>query len=183
MNSLTSSAVRRIVIGGIASGALAAGLLTGVAAQTASAQPADPTVAAEGPKKCTGEDCNKAAAAPKVSADQLLSAIHSEYAQGDGGGQVSKLVDDAMTLRSRGFIPSNANALALQDALNQRPNQGPLVAALKQTVSYQRKLAAQNAAATQPGSGPTNKAPTWQPPRGDEDRNQFTDGWDINPYN
>jgi hypothetical protein len=182
MNSLTSSAVRRIVIGGIASGALAAGLLTGVAAQTASAQPADTTAAADGPKKCTGEDCKKAAA-PSVSADRVLAAIHSEYAQGDGGGQVSKLVDDAMTLRSRGFMPSNANALALQEALNQRPNQGPLVTALKQTVSYQRKLAAQSAAATQPGTGPTNKAPTWQPPRGDDDRNQFTDGWDINPYN
>lgn len=177
MKSLTSSAVRRIVISGIASGALAAGLLTGVAAHTASAQPAD------GPKSCTGEDCKKAAEAPKVNADQLLSAIHSEYAQGDGGGQVSKLVDDAMTLRSRGFIPSNANALALQDAMNQRPNQGPLVAALKQTVSYQRKLMAQSAAATQPGAGPTNKAPAWAPPRGDDDRNQFTPGWDINPYN
>ncbi len=183
MNSLTSSAVRRVVIGGIASGALAAGLLTGVAAQTASAQPADPTVAAEGPKKCTGEDCNKADPAPTMSADQALATIHNEYAQGDGGGQVSKLVDDAMSLRSRGFMPSRANTLALEQALGQRPNQGPLVTALKQTVSYQRKLMAQNGAATQPGSGPTNKAPTWQPPRGDDDRNQFTDGWDINPYN
>ncbi|MDO3636736.1 hypothetical protein [Mycolicibacterium arseniciresistens] len=181
MNTLTSSAVRRIVIGGIASGALAAGLLTGVAAQTASAQPADPTVAAEGPKKCTGEACKKSEVT--MTADQALAIIHNEYALGDGGGQLSKLVDDVMTLRARGFMPSNANKLAIQNALNDRPNQAPLVAALQQTLSYQRKLMAQNGAATQPGSGPTNKAPTWQPPRGDDDRNQFTDGWDINPYN
>ena len=53
-------------------------------------------------------------------------------------------------------------------------------------MSYQRKLMAQNSAATtQPGTpstGPTNKAPAWAPPD-DNDRNQFTPGWDINPYN
>ncbi|MGA5466404.1 hypothetical protein [Mycobacterium sp. NPDC050041] len=177
MKSLTSSAVRRIVISGIASGALAAGLLTGVAAHTASAQPAD------GPKSCTGEDCKKAEAAPTMTADQALAIIHNEYALGDGGGQLSKLVDDVMTLRGRGFMPSNANKVAIQEALSHRPNQAPLVAALQQTLSYQRKLMAQNAAATQPGAGPTNKAPAWAPPRGDDDRNQFTPGWDINPYN
>ena len=64
-------AVRRLVIGGIASGALATGCSPVSAAQTASAQPAD------GPKSCT-EDCKKAAAgeAPTMTADQALAIIH-----------------------------------------------------------------------------------------------------------
>ena len=55
-----------------------------------------------------------------------------------------------MTLRAQGFRPSNANRLAIQDALEHRPNQTPLVEALKATLAYQRKLQAQAAMA---GSG------------------------------
>nr|WP_090339016.1 hypothetical protein [Mycolicibacterium malmesburyense]CRL67085.1 hypothetical protein CPGR_00264 [Mycolicibacterium malmesburyense] len=150
---------RRLVAGGIAGGALTVGLLAGVAAPTAMAQPADPTAqteapepAADGPKKpCTGDDCKKADEAPKVNADQILQTIHEEYRQGDGGGQVSVLIDDAVKLRKLGFRPSNANAAALADALTRRPHQTPLVEALKETIAYQRKLqarAAQQAASS-----------------------------------
>ncbi len=151
---------RRLVAGGIAGGALTVGLLAGAACPTAVAQPADPTVQneapqpqADGPKKpCTGDDCKKSEeAAPKVNADQILQAIQEEYRQGDGGGQVSVLIDDAVKLRKLGFRPSNGNAMALADALAHRPNQTPLVEALKETIAYQRKLqarAAQQAASS-----------------------------------
>lgn len=149
---------RRAVIGGLASGALAAALLSGFAAPTAFAQPADTTdteaadTRAPG-ENCTGDDCAKPVAGEveaegeatpkKMSADEALSIISAQYAQGDGGGQVSKLIDDAMKLRARGFRPSSANAAALADALDRRPHQTPLVEALRETIAYQRKLQAQ----------------------------------------
>lgn len=154
---------RRLVAGGVAGGALTAGLLAGVAAPVAVAQPAEPTVQteapepqAEGPKKpCTGDDCNSddEATAPKVNADQVLQQIHEEYRQGDGGGQVSTLIDDAVKLRKLGFRPSNANAAALAKALEYRPNQTPLVEALKETLAYQRKLQARAAQQAAAGGG------------------------------
>jgi hypothetical protein len=165
---------RRLVIGGVASGAMLAGLVTGVAAP-AFAQPNDSTdsetstaVAEARPPgdNCTGDDCAKpvegevteADAEPaKMSADQALSIIYNEYSQGDGGGQISKLIDDAMNLRAQGFKPSNGNAAALAEALEFRPNQTPLVEALKETIAYQRKLQAQAAMAQQeqgPIAGP-----------------------------
>jgi hypothetical protein len=54
-----------------------------------------------------------------------------------------------MKLRMQGFRPSNANAQALQEALDDRPNQTPLVEALKATLQYQRKLQAQQQMAAQ----------------------------------
>ncbi|ULE35885.1 hypothetical protein K3G64_21005 [Mycobacterium sp. IDR2000157661] len=168
---------RRVVIGGIAGAALAATLFTENGAPTASAQPAQPTTTeaptptaeADGPKKpCTGDDCNRvdeeavAAAQRARQADQVLQSIHAEYAQGDGGGQISKLIDDAMLLRRQGFRPSGANATALIEALDKRPNQTPLVEALKETIAYQRKLqlrAQQSAAAQGPIAGPVPVLP------------------------
>lgn len=159
---------RRPVGAGLAGGAIAAMLMVGVAA-TASAQPAQPTetetpsassdTRAPG-ENCTGDDCKKPVAGEpqepepkKMSADEVLSIIYNQYRQGDGGGQVSKLIDDAMRLRAQGFRPSNANVAALTDALERRPNQTPLVEALKDTVAYQRKLQAQAAMSTDGSSG------------------------------
>ncbi len=56
---------------------------------------------------------------------------------GAGGGQLSNLIKDVMTLRAQGFMPSNGNKMAIQEALEKRPNQTPLVEALKQTVNFQ----------------------------------------------
>jgi hypothetical protein len=175
---------RRAVLGGMAGGVLAIGLLAGVGASPAFAQPADPTAQADAPSSCTGDDCTRdaeaaAAAAAgceeddkkcaeaanqpeRLNADQILMQIHEEYRQGDGGGQISKLIDDAMKLRAQGFRPSGANAAALADALEHRPNQTPLVEALKATIGYQRKLQAQaamNAQQQGPIAGPVPVIP------------------------
>jgi hypothetical protein len=168
---------RRAIVGGLASGVVAVGLMTGFGVSTAFAQPADPTETEEptaeaaGPapgENCTGDDCARADEGPqKVSADQVLAQIHTEYAQGDGGGQISKLIDDAMKLRAQGFKPSTANALALQDAMEHRPNQTPLVEALKSTIQYQRKLQTQSQMSAQQGgpvAGPVPVIPGGQTP-------------------
>jgi len=148
---------RRAAVGALAVGVMAAVLMPALGAPRAGAQPSEPTtsvadaptVEADGPRTpCTGDDCSDDEptgedAPAKMSADQSLSTIHEEYSQGEGGGQISKLIDDAMNLRRLGFRPSNANAAALTDALEDRPNQTPLVEALKETLAYQRKLQAQ----------------------------------------
>ncbi|WP_231976853.1 hypothetical protein [Mycobacterium sp. E740] len=127
---------------------MAATLLTGLAVPNATAQPTDP-------KSCTGEDCKQEVDQVTMTADQALAIIQNEYAQGDGGGQLSQLIDDVMKLRAQGFRPSNANKLAIQNALAHRPNQTPLVEALKETLAYQRKLQARaaQAAADKPVAG------------------------------
>jgi hypothetical protein len=170
---------RRALVGGL----LAVGLMSGFGVSTAFAQPAEPAGPSAADDNCTGDDCTRdaeaaAAAAAgcepddkkcsdaantpkKVNGDQILMAIHEQYRQGDGGGQISKLIDDAVKLRQQGFRPSNANAEALQDALDARPNQTPLVEALKSTIAYQRKLQAQQQMAAQQGpqAGPVPVIP------------------------
>ncbi len=97
-----------------------------------------------------------------MTADQALAIINNEYALGDGGGQLSTLIDDVMKMRAQGFKPSNANKLAIEDALEHRPNQTPLVEALKATLQYQRKLQAQAQMSTQqagPVAGPVPVIP------------------------
>ena len=169
---------RRAIVGGM----LAVGLVSGFGVSAAYAQPADPTDPA--PRSCTGDDCSRdaeaaaaaaagceaddkkcfdAANTPKrINADQILMAIQEQYRQGDGGGQISKLIDDAVKLRQQGFRPSAANAEALQAGLDARPNQTPLVEALKSTIAFQRKLQAQqqmNAQQQGPVAGPVPVIP------------------------
>lgn len=170
--------VRRAVIGGV----LALGLTTGFGVSTAFAQPAQPTETdtptasdtRQPGENCTGEDCAKpVAGSPEASgegqtpmtADQALMIIHNEYALGDGGGQLSQLIDDVMSMRAQGFKPNSANKQAIQDALDDRPNQKPLVEALQSTLAYQRKIQAQQQMAAQqqgPQAGPVPVIPPGQ---------------------
>ncbi|WKG01113.1 hypothetical protein [Mycolicibacterium sp. HK-90] len=131
---------RRVVTASVTGGALVLGLLVGVGAPTAAADPAEPTPAAD------------ATEAPQMTADEALSIIAQDYDTGEGGGQISTLIHDILKLRQQGYKPSNANREAITEALDKRPNQVPLINALKSTLSYQRKLQAQaNAQVTQPG--------------------------------
>jgi hypothetical protein len=85
----------------------------------------------------------------------VLDDIYSEYDTGAGGGQVSNLIHSAMKLRSLGFVPSKGNVADLQAAMDKRPNQGPLVEALQQTVDYQKRNQMR-----QGGGGPVLNPPT-----------------------
>lgn len=134
---------RRLVTGSVTGGALAFGLLVGAGAPTAAADPAQPTPAA---------DAADAPEAPQMTADEALSIVASEYDTGEGGGQISTLIHDILKLRQQGYKPSNANREAITEALDKRPNQVPLIKALKSTLAYQRKLQAQaSAQIQQPG--------------------------------
>lgn len=170
---------RRLLIGG-AAGVMAAGLWSGVAAPGALAQPSAPSTteaptpepqAAEPKKPCTGDDCkkNEEAAAPTMSADEALAIIARDYDMGAGGGQLSNLIHDVLTLRQQGYRPSNANRQAIQDALAYRPNQAPLIEALKSTLAFQRKQQAQAQAAITtngPVAGPVPVLPGMNVPLG-----------------
>src|SRR4051812_11946767 len=132
---------RRIVAGGLAGSAVVAGLLSGVATPAALADPADPTTPSDTPSVMT--------------ADEALAIIDRDYDTGSGGGQLSTLIHDVLKLRDLGFKPSNANKEAITKALDYRPNQAPLIDALKETLAYQRKMQAlaqnANSGQQQPG--------------------------------
>jgi hypothetical protein len=117
---------RRAAVGAVASAALAAGLMAGIGLANAEpVAPADPT---------TGTD-----APPPMTADQVLAIITTEYDTGAGGGQLSNLVHQVMKLRSQGFYPSKGNQQDIVAALDERPNQAPLIAALQNTLAFQNR--------------------------------------------
>jgi hypothetical protein len=95
---------------------------------TAMADPADPSAQSDAP--------------PVMTADEALAIIDRDYDIGAGGGQLSTLIHDVMKLRALGFKPSNTNKEAITKALDYRPNQAPLIQALQETLSYQRKMQA-----------------------------------------
>jgi len=149
---------RRATASALTGAALLGGLAAGLAAPTASADPAATPSTDQ--------------AKPPVSPDQVLMLINQQYATGSGGGQVSKLIDQVMTLRMQGYRPSRANSDALVAALDKRPNQGPLVEALQATLTTQRKLQMQSANRVQqpavvppatPGIPQDPMGPGWAP--------------------
>ena len=144
--TLQTSNLRRAVV----SSAMAATLLTGFGAATALAEPGD---------SCTGAECAKndpatpnaqTGPAPAMTADQVLAIIDQDYDTGAGGGQLSTLIHDVLKLRALGFKPSNANKDAIVKALGYRPNQQPLIDALKETLAYQHRLQAIQANSNNP---------------------------------
>ncbi|MCP9272539.1 hypothetical protein [Mycolicibacterium arenosum] len=153
MTSKTSTTTgwRRAVTGVVASGALAAGLMIGLGATPALAEPAtDATVDAEAPE------------APQMTPDQALLAIQAKYDTGAGGGQVSNLINDVMKLRQQGFMPSNSNGQALIEALNfTGASQSRVIEALEATKTFQlrNKLRNQQAQSQSPTSIGINTLP------------------------
>lgn len=104
--------------------------------------PPKPTVAAEG-GAAAGAAAVAAAAAATPAAGDVLDQLAEEYAVGSGGGQLSNLLKMSLKLRSMGFRPSKKYLDELKAAMEYRPNQLPLIDALKNTIAYQQKLKAQ----------------------------------------
>jgi hypothetical protein len=137
---MSSHIWRRAVASTLAGTAVVGGLVSGFAAPAALAQPADSTqTEPQQPRR--------------ISPDQVLMMISQEYQTGSGGGQVSKLIEQVMTLRGKGVRPSVANTQALLAALDARPNQTPLVEALQATLINQRQTL------SRAGVGPASGAP------------------------
>ncbi|MCW2563963.1 MAG: hypothetical protein JWQ31_2523 [Mycobacterium sp.] len=96
----------------------------------------------------------------------VLDDVGGKYMEGAGGGQISNFVKEALTLRAQGFKPSKGNLEALQAGWDYLPNQSRLVDALKETVSYQRKLQAQMQNQVNPNQQPGFNIGGGQPPPG-----------------
>jgi hypothetical protein len=69
----------------------------------------------------------------------VLDDIYAQYETGTGGGQVSNLIHSAMKLRALGYRPSKGNMEDLEAGMADRPNQGPLIEALQNTVAFQKR--------------------------------------------
>ena len=90
--------------------------------------------------------------APAAHAD-VLDDLAQEFTTAQGAGPISTLVNQSLKLRAAGFRLTNGEAAAIQQALNDRPNQTPLINALKEAVAGQTKRMQQAKAASQ-GQGP-----------------------------
>ncbi len=112
---------------------VAAGMVFGAAG----AAHADPS-AAPNPAPAT-----TAAASPASVSGDVIDQLADDYGVGAGGGQVANLLKTVLKLRAMGFKPSKANLEEIQVAMTYRPNQNPLINALKDTVAYQSKLKGQ----------------------------------------
>jgi hypothetical protein len=139
---MTSQNGWRRVAGALAGSAIAGALIAGIGAPTAWSVPAD--------DQSTDTDVP---AAPRMTADQALAIIEQDYDTGSGGGQLSNLIHQVLTLRNAGFKPSKGNQDAIIAALDKRPNQEPLIAALKATIAYQQRIQAQMVAQQQQQGG------------------------------
>ena len=150
-NTSTNTDWRRVVTGVVASGAIAAGLMIGLGATPALAEPTT-DAASE----------TDTAEAPQMTPDQALVAIAAKYDTGAGGGKVSNLIHDVMKLRQQGFLPSNGNGQALVEALNfDGASQSRVIEALEATKTYQlrNKLRSQQAQSQQPSTFGINTLP------------------------
>ena len=101
-----------------------------------------PTTTVEG-GAATAAGTTTAAAAGSRAAGDVLDQLAEEYAIGSGGGQLSNLLKASLKMRSMGYRPSKANLEALSQAMQYRPNQLPMIQALKDTIAYQQKVMAQ----------------------------------------
>lgn len=128
---MTSQNGWRRMAGALAGGAVAGALIIGFGAPTALSAPGDDTTETEAP------------ATPTMTGDQALAIVQQDYDLGAGGGQLSNFVHEVLVLRNLGYRPSKANQKAIVEALEKRPNQAPLLEALKATVAYQRRIQAQ----------------------------------------
>lgn len=138
-----------------------AGLSTGLAlVPTAHAEPApspvpSPTTSTSGGAQAasTSTETSDGSAAsasgaggtavPAAASGDVLDQLAQEYAVGSGGGQLSNLLKMSLKLRAMGFKPSQANLAEIAQAMNYRPNQIPLIEALKDAIAYQQKIRAQ----------------------------------------
>lgn len=78
-----------------------------------------------------------------VAQADVLDDLAEEYSIGTGGGQLSNLLKVSLKLRAMGYKPSKPYLDELTAAMSYRPNQNPLINALKDTIAYQAKIKAQ----------------------------------------
>jgi hypothetical protein len=156
---MSPNSTRRSAAAALAGAAIVGGLVAGFSAPTALAQPAQPAGPSAEPTR-------------PMTADQALAIVARDYDLGAGGGQLSKLIDQVLSMRAKGFRPSAASRQAIVTALDKRPNQTPLIEALQATLVDQRRQMAQKGVqapaqaappVATPGSPHAPMGPSWGP--------------------
>lgn len=120
--------------------ALAVGVVLGLSAPAQ----ADPSTSPTPTPAPTQAAAATATAAGATQQGDVLDLLAEEYAVGSGGGQLSNLLKVALKLRAMGYKPSKQYLDAITAAMKYRPNQNPLISALKDTIAYQQKIKAQS---------------------------------------
>lgn len=137
----------RVMRSGIRTGIVGAVVATGLAVCSLGTSHADPSVIPSPTPTPTmtaagGASSTAGATSAPVSGD-VLDQLAEDYAVGSGGGQLSNLLKMSLKLRAMGFKPSKANLAEIAQAMDYRPNQIPLIDALKDAIAYQQKIRAQ----------------------------------------
>ncbi len=115
---------------------------TATATASGGAQTTEASAGTSGDTAASATSAGTTAASGAGSGD-VLDQLAQEYAVGSGGGQLSNLLKMSLKLRAMGFKPSKANLAEIAQAMNYRPNQIPLIEALKDAIAYQQKIRAQ----------------------------------------
>jgi hypothetical protein len=81
----------------------------------------------------------------------VIDDLANEFTTAAGGGQVSNLVNQSLKLRAMGYKPTAAELAAVEDSEKYRPNQTPMISALKGAVAGQTHRMEQSQAAAKKG--------------------------------
>jgi hypothetical protein len=103
----------------------------------------------------TGVAIALALGSPATARADVVDDLANEFTTAQGAGQIPNLLNQSLKLRAAGFRPTNGEIATLQDALKDRPNQTPLINALKGMVAGQGHRMQQAQAANR-GQGPVS---------------------------
>lgn len=81
--------------------------------------------------------------APGLARADVIDDLANEFTTASGGGEIPSLLNQAIKLRGAGFKPTNGELGAIEDSLRYRPNQTPMISALKAAVAGQTHRMAQ----------------------------------------
>jgi hypothetical protein len=81
--------------------------------------------------------------APGLARADVIDDLANEFTTASGGGEIPSLLNQSIKLRGAGFKPTNGELSAVEDSLKYRPNQTPMISALKAAVAGQTHRMAQ----------------------------------------
>lgn len=88
---------------------------------------------------------------PVTAHADVLDDLANEFTTAQGEGPIPSLLNQSMRLRGAGYNLTNGETAEIQAALTRRPNQTPLIGALKDAVAGQTKRMKQNQLAQSAG--------------------------------
>src|SRR5262245_45641819 len=87
--------------------------------------------------------------APGMARADVVDDLANEFTTAAGAGQISGLLNQSLKLRAMGVKATAGELAAVQDSLKYRPNQTPMITALKDMVAGQTHRYQQAQAANQ----------------------------------